>query len=443
MLEVFGLIDEYISFSIEKSMITQLVRSSAGAVIVRFFHITIQFVTSLILARMLGPAPLGVYSFVIAFVNIVSALTQCGLPSFLIRTVSISITDENKYKLQKLFDSAVVSVAIISLIVITFIILTIYFFDIKNRIAFTIGLIAVPFLATNAATAGMIRGAGFVVYSQFSEIVAFPLFLLLILAPIYIFDFSMSVEVVLFATVASSMIAFFTSKFRLRQYIGGKFAWCSISDLLSVLNKGLPFLFLASAQVLNYQIDLLMLGFLTTQQDVGFYRVAVQTANILGVVIYAISATISSRISLFHVQNNLKELQKLLIYSHRIGTFATLLPAGIIIFFNMKIIILLFGVEYISAAQPLIILALAKIIYSTVGLSGIVISMLNLPLVAAFLTVLMILFNIILDFILIPLYGIKGAAISAGVSQVITAMAGVFYLSIKEKVGISFFHSVR
>ena len=95
---------------------------------------------------------------------------------------------------------------------------------------------------------------------------------------------------------------------------------------------------------------------------------------------------------------------------------ASLLVALSYLFFGKSIIRLLYGYKYVPAYAPLLILTIGQLINAGAGSVGNVLSMTGNQTDALKGHIISAFFNIILCFILIPRFGIIGAAISTATS---------------------------
>lgn len=159
-----------------------------------------------------------------------------------------------------------------------------------------------------------------------------------------------------------------------------------------------------------------MLGVLTTQEQTGLYRVAVQVIDGLGIVLFAISAAIAPQLARLHAQTDWPSIQRILVYSHRAAVLVILPAALVIAGFGRELLTLVFGEEFSAAAGALEILALGKVAYASVGFAGLALSMLGHAGAAAIITLATVMINITLNLYLIPHYGIEGAAVATVVS---------------------------
>lgn len=421
---------------------SQLLRGTLGSVTVKAAYLLVQFSVGVFLARMMNPKALGTYALTIALVQLSVVLVQLGLPAFLVRAIAVARV-ENRYSEIKGLIIGGWQIVLSSSVILAiggclWLWLARPFSSATPSLAFLIGIFLVPLLAISATGSGVIRGLGNVILGQIPDETARPLLFLATLTGIYLTGVALTPERALMAYGAAAAASVAVTALIVLHLMPHSVRKASPHiHRLGWLRQSLPYLLLAGAQILNYQVDVLMLGFLRASEEVGHYRVAIQVADGLGVVLLALSIVIGPQIAKLSAQNDWTSLQQLIQYSHRIGA-ALLFPLGLAVAaFSSTVLVVAFGDVYKPAADALAILAISKIAYATVGFSGLALSMLGKAGVATVITLISVFLNIIMNLTLIPVYGIEGAALATGVSQVVAAGLGVVYIRLVLKLRIS------
>jgi O-antigen/teichoic acid export membrane protein len=192
-----------------------------------------------------------------------------------------------------------------------------------------------------------------------------------------------------------------------------------------------------SAMMINiyYNLDMVMLGYMKTESDVGIYNAAYKIFMLSIIPIQLILSAFFpalSRIGLKY-SNEFSDTLK----NYGLLTVGAGVIAGIILFlFSDEIIFIIFGEKFYNSAAPLSILAFNTIIIGINSFTG------N-PLVAwgklksySIAVSFGAISNMILNLILIPIYSYNGAAIATLLSE-ITVLVGLFYLFKRHIFGIS------
>lgn len=188
-----------------------------------------------------------------------------------------------------------------------------------------------------------------------------------------------------------------------------------------------------------YQTDLLMIKYFMTDRDVGIYKGALTISEYLWLVPSAI------QMSLLHTSSEMwskREYIKIDQISSKLMSYTSsllvLLTLGLVVL-SKPFIRVYFGIEFLDAVQPLNILLIGSFAF---GLSRIVSPILQgkgelfLVIKCTFIAVIL---NVSLNWILIPMYGISGAAIATSISYF--SMILSHSMAVK-KVGINVYQGI-
>lgn len=418
----------------------QLLRAGVSSLALKGVFLTLQFAISVYLARTLGPEGLGIYAFSLATVALLTIPGELGFPEYLVRALSVYTVNGATALIHHLTKRSSLLVAAASLGVGLAAAFAIGLMGLRPDAMppqpLLIALVLVPLLALLETNGGALRGLGYVLLGQVPIQILRPALtlasLLLLTAALDTFG----VEHALLATVGATSLALLISRSLLKRRLPRPPAASQPPKIPSV-RQSLPFLLLAAAQVLNHHTDILMIGALMSQAQVGLYRVAVQVADGLVLALLAITAVITPHLARLHAAQHWTLIRRLLVNSHR-GGLAMLLPAAVIIsVLSEEILAAIFGSPYAQASGALSILAFGKAAYSTAAFSGVALSMFGYAKVATYGTGGTVLINIALNLALIPLYGIRGAAVATAISSFLVAAALAGWILMRFDINIT------
>ena len=178
--------------------------------------------------------------------------------------------------------------------------------------------------------------------------------------------------------------------------------------------------------VIYMKIDQVMIGLMLSDYEVGLYSVAVKLTEVFyflpGVIMVSL---LPSLIKFKSISKEVyeKRLQKLFDFMTWFP-FVLILP---IFFLSSPIVILLYGQEYAVAGSTLAISIWALFaVFVKVAVENYLLNE-NLTKVILVSSVLGAVTNILLNFILIPIYGINGAAIATVISYIVAAYLGLIF----------------
>ena len=202
-----------------------------------------------------------------------------------------------------------------------------------------------------------------------------------------------------------------------------------------IFKFSLPLVFSAFLLFIVGWTDTLMLGFFKTVSDVGIYNAAHPTANLMFVLPAALTTLFLPIITQFFSKNKLGEVKKIYNVVSRWVFYVNLPILLVMMFFSPQIIGIIFGNEYLLGAQALSILAFGYMFFSFSYTTTGVLSMAKKSNLIFITTLILAICNVILNYLLIPLYGINGAAIATSISVII---GSIFYFIFSYKIIKSF-----
>lgn len=174
-------------------------------------------------------------------------------------------------------------------------------------------------------------------------------------------------------------------------------------------------------------LDTTMIGLMKDDVQVGLYSTSVKIYTIAKNVLAAILMVLIPRFSLYFSTNRKQDAEKLLSEVFNILTMLMLPLATGMIFLSKEIIILISGNSYIDAYMSLKLLSVAIIfsLYSYMFVQCILIPVKKEKTVF-YATILSATINILLNFILIPIWGINAAAFTTIVAEAIVFLVSFY-----------------
>lgn len=200
----------------------------------------------------------------------------------------------------------------------------------------------------------------------------------------------------------------------------------------SLLKTASPMLFSGLLLYLLNWTDVIMLGIMTNEKEVGIYNIAYKIGSVGFLVIVSVSTIITPKIAALYGSGNLKELQKLIHSSTRLISILTI-PLVLVLVIGSDFILSFFGENVIEGSTTLIIVSIGVLFSAIAGNVDQILNMTNNQIVLRNITIISFFINIIFNFILIPYYGIRGAAIASLISNVFINSVCLYY--IKRKLG--------
>ena len=371
-------------------------------------------------ARYLGPEQFGLFSYVIAFASIFSGIAKLGLDGIVIRELVNNPGKRDKYL------GTAFWLKFIGAFVVMFLIITILPFtnnDIKTNcfiIIITFGLIfqcfeIVEFYFQSKVLA-KISSICKVIQLSFSSIIK----IFLVINEAELLWFVVFTAFDMLSLAVSYFVAYKTRK-------NPSFFKCfDINIAKKLLRDSWPLIFTAIVIIIYMRIDQIMIKELLGVYEVGLYSAAVKLSEAFYFIPMIITASLFPAI--LNAKNNSEKLYRKRL--QRLYTFMVWLAVMIAIpmtFLSDWLVLILFGQVYQEAGQVLIIHIWAGIfVFLGVSFSKYLLTE-NLTKIAFKRTMIGAISNIILNLWMIPVYGVKGAAIATLLSQFIANLGYDFF----------------
>lgn len=195
-----------------------------------------------------------------------------------------------------------------------------------------------------------------------------------------------------------------------------------------------PLVITSAADTIFSDIDGLLLAYFGTTEQVGVYDVAFVLANLLLVVLLSFRFITMPLLSELHSEERFDELRRLYQTLSKwlfLVSYPGLLLLG---FFPGTVISLTFGSEYLGGTLPLTILALGTFSHVVTGPAGALLVSVGDTRLQMLDYVVMAALNVVLNLVLIPPYGIIGAALATSLSYLALNVLYVFQLERRLKM---------
>jgi O-antigen/teichoic acid export membrane protein len=417
-----------------------LVKGVAGTAGIKAAHALIVFGSSIVLARTLGPSGLGVMTFVIALVHLLSTPSELGVPNLAIREVAVTNARKDWGRMRGFIKWAHLTIGAMSLVVAAggAIALTVLGDDIDplKRTCMWLGILLVPLASLNQLRSSMLRGLRKVLLGQLPEQIIRPFtFLMLIGALAFSGNGLTSPVAALVAHIASVAFAFACGmllffRHRPRELAGATPQMAGRSWLVS----SIPFGLTALMQLINGKTDILILGMFRADSEVGIYRVAIQFAALVVFGLGVVNAIQGPHIAHLFAKGDIARLQKMITRSAQ-AIFAFAMAAVlVIVVFGDFLIATLYGPAFSEAYIPLVIICVGQIVNAAIGSVG---SLLNMTghekdtMMSVFIGATI---NVSLNFALTPTWGPIGAAIAT--TMTLITWNSIMWYKVRQRLGI-------
>ncbi|MBG6186778.1 flippase [Flavobacterium sp. CAN_S2] len=178
--------------------------------------------------------------------------------------------------------------------------------------------------------------------------------------------------------------------------------------------------------------DVFMLGAMVSDAQLGIYNLAYKLASLGMLVIISMNVVLAPKIAELYKLNQISELHKTIKNATRVVILLTL-PVIVVMLVFSDFILGLFGDSFIQGKMAFIIITVGVFLNVITGNVDQILNMTNNQKVLRNCTIFGFALNVVLNYFLIPKYGIVGAAIASMFTNVIFNVTCLFF--IKKRLG--------
>ncbi|MFT4526018.1 MAG: O-antigen/teichoic acid export membrane protein [Bacteroidia bacterium] len=195
----------------------------------------------------------------------------------------------------------------------------------------------------------------------------------------------------------------------------------------SIFNLALPLLLASSTAFLMNWTDTLILTYFRSSEEVAVYNVALKFAAVSKLVLIAINSIAAPKFAEFYGSGDNEGLGKMVRQSTKLIFWASI-PLLVVFIAFPTFFLGLYGEEYLVGALSLSILAGAQFFSAISGSVGNLLQMTGRQKVYRNIILVSTIFNISLNIVLIPAYGIVGAAITGFITIIARNTFSIIYI---------------
>lgn len=412
-----------------KLRLTKTMRDVQWAFIGLAISSLVHFLLRVVLGRELGASGLGLYTLVFTIYMFGMQFAAFGIGAAL--TKYVAEHNENAKKIREFVSSGLIGSFSSGLIMGVLMYLS------SNVIAINIfhspemvhllkmTAVCFPFIALQKTALGTLNGLRkmnyFALVNVIQNVSVFALSIILVIS------FEMNVTGAVLGFVAPTIFVSLFSLYFIKDFFEVP------SKLFNTISRELSwfgfYVVLTNSTVLILtQIDSLLIGYFMDDAEVGYYAVAVVLVQGITLLPGAIQRVTTPAIAAYHGKGEYESIRKL-IKNTMLKTFlVTVFLSALLAVFGKFLIGFLFTEEFLPAYLPMLILLIGTAIHTlTISVGGALSSIGKVNIIFR-ISVLCALINITLNTILIPKFGIVGAASATSISLIITVAMVLTFL---------------
>jgi len=418
----------------------KLVRMASGSFVINVTGAGIAFALQLFLARILNASGYGAYMYVITWINFLTLVSVLGFDTASLRFVPQYIAKKEvklalgfivRSKQIVLFTSLCIIVAMSSYLLVDKQNLGIELYQV-----FIVGLALLPIHSLIRINGSVLQGLQCLLLSLTIQVIIRPILIAtgVVTAFYYCNNKETLVEAAMISNVLSGLVvAICLSLYLKRRLVKIEVGQKAKFNTKNWIKTALPLLLNSGFHVVLAQGDILLIGYLLNAEQVGLYAAANKTASLVIFILTAVNSVAAPMISQLYGEGDMRKLQRVATISARV-TFVVSLPICLTLMVFNEYIISMFGEEFIKGGVVLSILSGAQLITALTGSVGYILIMTGNQNRAIGILAGAAIINLSLNVLLIPEYGIVGAAIATVASTLIWNI--LMYISTYKLVGI-------
>jgi len=435
--------EKFLNALLDKNF-SELFKKGGWSFFIRIGGQVMGYLLTLVIAHYFGAKGLGDYVLSIVVLRLFTLFSKLGTDTFSIRFIA-SFAKQGKWKSIQIF-----RVKIIRLLSITSIVLSLLMYYLSQEIANLIqanvnhiklnAFFVLPmtfFMLHYQSLRGLKKIVQFSFFYRMSQ-ATFSIISIFIIIQ-FILDGNVPVYAYLSSLSIVSFLAFlsFHQNYNRLKKINDdeKIEDLKYSDILKI---SIPLMFAQSVQFIMASTDKLMLGSMRSPEEVGIYFTAFKLSMFASVALMAVNSIAAPIFAELYGKKDFIGLKKVAHQSSKI-IFLTTLPIVLVFFLFPNFLLGLFGAEFAEGGiKAFVFLSFGKLISSLSGSVGNFLQMTGKQVIFMIVLSFGAIVNILLNFFLIPEFGINGAALASMISLSMWNLIMVYF--VKREFGFYTFY---
>jgi O-antigen/teichoic acid export membrane protein len=404
----------------------------------QIFAYVMRFAFGIVVAQALGADGFGLYTLGVTTSILLATISRLGLSEGVVHFLPSAVKQQDESQILGILRASLMLPALISII------LALLLFGMADIIALKVFnepaagsvlrwmSIAIPIIALGRILLASTRGFKYMRYGVIADNFAFNIVrLTLTVILLYIgwgLAGTLGAYVIAWAVTTALSIFYLNRIFSLKRSLGK--AQLNIRKLLTF---SAPICLTQIIRQLRGNFELLMLGMLSTMSSVGVYSAAIRVQAVGAMFLRAVEMVAKPIISELYHQGDISRLSQFYQTLSR-WSFTFGLPYFITVLLFANPILAVFGEEFKAGSSVLIIVGIGTLVNAGTGMCGAMIVMTGHSKLSFFNSLVTLALGVTLNVILIPAWGLVGAAVATASSFTLINILRLFEVTLLLKL---------
>jgi len=398
-----------------------------------FFSLIIASISHLLLRMVLGkefgPSGLGLYTLVFTIYMFGMQFAGFGIGAALTQYIAQNHDDLPKireYVTSGILGSMVSGTLMGILLYLLSGMISIQFFHNPDMIDFLkITAFCFPFIAMQKAVFGTLNGLHRMKWYAVLEVIQN--ISMVVVSLILVMEFDMGVRGAVIGYVVPTIVVgvlsltltrrLFSVRLGILRTVLGEISWFGFYVVLA-----------NSIGMISTQIDSLMIGYFMSDTDVGYYAVSVLFMNGITLFPQAVQRVTNPTFARFYGKKDYGNIRSLIKVTMFKISLITIFIVSFLAIFGKVLIEVIFTKDFLPAYIPLLILLIGYSFYAAFVPIGGCLSSIGKVKIVFKISLLCAILNTLLNIILIPRFGLIGAASATSVSLIFTTFINIYFI---------------
>jgi O-antigen/teichoic acid export membrane protein len=410
----------------------ELLRGSGSAFMLKIAGLLLSYLFTLLITRIYGADTMGLFALSITILTILAMLGRLGFDTALVRFVAEYASQDRMDLVREVYVTAlrIVIPFCLLLSILLFLSSPVIAENIfhKNHLSpylriISLAIIPMAMIFLNSES---LRGLRKIKEHAFLHDVSILLFatVMLVLSFLIVLDshVPLIVYIISITGVAGLSVVWWFKRANISSLANG-------NNLQSknLLTVSLPMLLTSSLFLVMWWTDTIMLGIFRTEGEVGIYSVALKIATLASITLFSINTIAAPKFAEFYGRGDMNSLEKIIKQSSKLIFWSSLFII-LCIFLFPSFILGLFGAPFKAGIYALLFLSFGQFINAASGSVGWILQMTGRQKACQNITLCAAAMNLVLNALLIPKYGINGAAVATMVCTIFWNLTSVLYI---------------